>query len=307
VPTIDFFTAIHLRHDIDGHDLPRQHYSFSVPLSETKRARVTIEADLARVMVEVPDWFISEQLREWLDANAESLQANSYPSVFAGEIENLRVSARSAAATIIDLMRWVLGINGFAVEPLGPARMELWNDETGRRRSFPPLIAMSGSGGSSLYLSSDVAGQLEEGLELGYRVLRGTRHLYSAFAEPIPALKWIAATTAAELCVKDALVRADPSLQARVNAKGRAKPDVPLLYGQLLFAALGERSPFARDLQLGAERRNELVHNPGAHDPTEGEALAYVNTVHMAVQHIYRLLYRTWPLAQHLGTRVTRF
>jgi hypothetical protein len=68
-------------------------------------------------------------------------------------------------------------------------------------------------------------------------------------------------------------------------------PPFSKMYGPLLKHYLGEESPFRKKLISGQERRNALVHRPGALQIDQQEANDYVAIVEGAIFHLLSLLY----------------
>ena len=68
-------------------------------------------------------------------------------------------------------------------------------------------------------------------------------------------------------------------------------PPFSKMYGPLLKNYLGEESPFRSKLVKGQERRNALVHRPGALLIDQQEANDYVAMVEEAIFHLLSLLY----------------
>ncbi len=93
--------------------------------------------------------------------------------------------------------------------------------------------------------------------------------------------RWIDATIAAELAVKEFLARIEPKLALLLFEL--PSPPIGKLYGKLLKEYAGEESPLRKVLEAGADRRNKLIHRPGSPDPDETEATLYVQDVQTAI------------------------
>jgi hypothetical protein len=91
--------------------------------------------------------------------------------------------------------------------------------------------------------------------------------------------QWIYATIAAELAVKEILVRIEPKL--RVILEELPSPSLKKLYGKVLqsIADVKLSRPDLARLQEGAIRRNELIHNPKSETPSFQEVNEYINFV----------------------------
>ncbi|MCK4354714.1 MAG: hypothetical protein KAW83_05615, partial [Dehalococcoidia bacterium] len=100
--------------------------------------------------------------------------------------------------------------------------------------------------------------------------------------------QWIYATMAAELAIKEILVRIEPKLQ--VILETLPSPPLNRLYGDVLESVAGVRSTSLSKLQNGARRRNELVHNPRSPTPTFNEVKEYINFI----EDMIRWLLKEW-------------
>jgi hypothetical protein len=105
--------------------------------------------------------------------------------------------------------------------------------------------------------------------------LTAMRHLHRAQKEMQPHHKWIDATIAAELAVKEVLIRANPDLETVLLEL--PSPPLTKLYGILLEKYLGERSPFVSKIGRGVEVRNRLVHRPNEERIDLKEVFDYVD------------------------------
>lgn len=123
-----------------------------------------------------------------------------------------------------------------------------------------------------------------------------------------PRYKWIYATTAAELAIKEFLIE--------YTYKNGCNPIEPLLlelpspplyklYGLILESYLGERSPCVTRISKGSEKRDRLLHRPerkgGKQEAvSENEARLYVRQIEMALFHLLHELYREDRVIQQL-------
>ncbi len=116
--------------------------------------------------------------------------------------------------------------------------------------------------------------------------LLATHHLREAQRNDGP-FAWIQATVAAELAIKEALLR----LERRLEPLLLEVPSPPLrkLYGPLLEEYGGEKSPYVKELHRGAEVRNRLVHRPQEHSLVAQDVVDYVNVVEKSLRHLSRL------------------
>lgn len=132
---------------------------------------------------------------------------------------------------------------------------------------------------------------IQESLDLEVEPFLGLDLLHRAKLEEDTVIKWILATTAAELAIKKALIYADSNLQAQLIDQ-RSPTLINLLDQGCLEDHLGGRSSYHCELRAGAQRRNTMVHKPLGVSPSRAEAFEYVTLVEKA---IFELLSRTFP------------
>jgi hypothetical protein len=113
--------------------------------------------------------------------------------------------------------------------------------------------------------------------------------LYKAKSESNTAFKWINATIAAELAIKEFFIRYNPEYETFILEI----PSPPLykLYGSILESIFGVKSPVLKSIQKGVEVRNRLVHRPNTEKIEIDKANTYVEDIEYAIFHLLSLLY----------------
>ena len=109
-------------------------------------------------------------------------------------------------------------------------------------------------------------------------------HLREAQRNLDDRFSWVQAAIAAELAVKEALVRLEPRLEPLLNEV--PSPPLSKLYGSLLKTYGGEKSPYVSKLQKGAEIRNHLVHRILDRNFGNQETADYLSIVDQALRHL---------------------
>jgi hypothetical protein len=168
-------------------------------------------------------------------------------------------------------------------------KSERWFCGASDHREIPTTFSVSVECFSSQPLDARTHDAVQAALESGVLPLVAMRHLHRAKQESQPHHKWIDATIAAELAVKEVLCRAHPAMEMMLNEM--PSPPFSKMYGPLLKNYMGEESPYRKKLITGQERRNALVHRPGAILIDEQEANDYVSNVEGAIFHLLSLLY----------------
>ena len=114
------------------------------------------------------------------------------------------------------------------------------------------------------------------------------KHLHRAFTELDPKHKWIEATIAAELAIKEFLIRFHPPLETFILEV--PSPPLPKMYGAVLKSFAGVESPMKTELDKGAQTRNKLIHRPLQLDISDEDAMHYAYNVERAIYHLLTLL-----------------
>lgn len=161
---------------------------------------------------------------------------------------------------------------------------------------LPGKLSCSFDALSNMPLNEKAQKLLQTALDSEAEPLLAMRHLHRAKKEPISHHKWIDATIAAELAVKEVLSLAHPEIEPMLLEL--PSPPLTKLYGSLLKHYLGEKSPFLQTIRDGVETRNRLIHRPTEEQIDAQKAIDYVSTIEAAIFHLLSMLYRDDVLIQ---------
>lgn len=122
-----------------------------------------------------------------------------------------------------------------------------------------------------------------------YKPFLALHHLHKAINETNPRYKYIDATIAAELAIKEFLANYVSNIEPFLMEV----PSPPLykLYGPILEHYTGEKSPKLKEIKNGVEIRNKLVHKPNEIIIDKQTANNYVHDMKIAIYHLLSLLY----------------
>lgn len=214
-------------------------------------------------------------------------------------LDEIRASVRNLLALVkYHLRHFDLCEGSYSV------KSEQWCTDTGEMRGIPTTISVISHFSSIQPLDERARDAVQAALNDGVLPLVAMRHLHRAKHESQPHHKWIDATIAAELAVKEVLCRARPEMEAMLMEM--PSPPFAKMYGSLLKHYLGEESPFRKRLITGQETRNTLVHRPGALRIDPQEANNYVAVVEGAIFHLLSLLYPRDELVRQARYRTER-
>lgn len=123
----------------------------------------------------------------------------------------------------------------------------------------------------------------------GWEPFLALRHLHKAKIESNPQFKWIDATIAAELAVKEFYIRLAPQLETLLLEV--PSPPLAKLYGSIMDSLIHVKSPKLKEIIKGVEIRNKLVHRPSEIKIDINDANKYVEDIEQAIYHLLSVLY----------------
>lgn len=203
-------------------------------------------------------------------------------------IRAIKALASGYTRRILGTIKYHLDHNDFAEQTFS-IKSEKWGLTQTDLRDIPMALSVVASASSICPLREDSYCKVKESLRQRIEPLLAMRHLHRAIHEDTPHHKWIDATIAAELAVKEVLSRAKPDLEHLLLEL--PSPPLSKLYGKIMEQYLGEQSPYRKTLVKGAEVRNALIHRHDDKSVGRQEAVDYVREVERAVFHLLTLLY----------------
>jgi len=163
-----------------------------------------------------------------------------------------------------------------------------WSDDGEHWHEFPYDIYVTAVSCHTLFeLDKDWRPHLQAVIEHREEALVALQHLREAWQRRSYRSSWIEATLAAELAIKEVLVRLEPKLGAVLF--DLPTPPLHTLYGVVLERVAGERSPYVKELHAGATTRNRLVHRPERVRLDGQEVVGYFEVVQRAIWHLIKL------------------
>ncbi|HEX5783545.1 MAG TPA: hypothetical protein VFY35_02350 [Burkholderiaceae bacterium] len=272
---------------------PTQRFAVDVPPDAS--AEVVVDLYGRRVHVQIDELEISGDFAAWLTAPTQRY-INEYPPAIAPLFNDINSKLTDAARRVVETLKYFIGLRKIGDAAVSQIADVEWSNGVSPFRRVPVLMRAFGKMTSDIHLSARVVEMLQKCLDNGWTPLLAMRHLYRAIQEPTPRFKWIDATIAAELAVKEALQRKHPDIRPLLIHM--PSPPLHKLYGELLEHYLGERSPYLKTINEGVKRRNELVHQPTDTQVTREEADKYVDQIMKAIHHLYGLIYPDWELKE---------
>lgn len=149
-------------------------------------------------------------------------------------------------------------------------------------------LSMTASSYSITPLDKESAIQIKNHLASGIEPFMALSFLQRAKKERHPKYKWIDATIAAELAIKEFLILIKPEVEAVLLEV--PSPPLHKLYGSILETYTGQRSPVLKHIAEGARIRNKLVHRPEQIDIDLQQAIDYLKNVEIAIGHLLGII-----------------
>ncbi|EJA3105377.1 hypothetical protein MWT34_004594 [Vibrio vulnificus] len=174
-------------------------------------------------------------------------------------------------------------------EQLFSIKSELWGIGEQELHELPSEFCVSVSSTSICPLREDIGVLIQSSVDNKVEPLLAMRHLHRAKSEFSSHHKWIDATIAAELAIKEVLSKARPELEPLLL--DMPSPPLSKLYGKIMAEYLGEPSPYKSKIDQGVQMRNKLVHRHDSPRIDSQKANDYVTDVECAIFHLLTLLY----------------
>ena len=262
-------------------------FSFAKNHASGRAVRITISYEDGSVEAQVDDIPVSAAVLEELSAlgrfDGPQLSEDTRAAVD-GPLDEIRHSVRDLLALIkYHLRHFDIRESPYSV------KSQCWRGAGNEWKEIPSTVFVSHESFSHQPLNEESHSAVQAAFASGVIPLVAMRHLHRAKNESQPHHKWIDATIAAELAVKEALCRAHPAMELMLIEM--TSPPFSKMYGSLLKHYLGEESPFRKELIAGQEKRNKLVHRPGALLIDRQDANNYAAVVEAAIFHLLSLLY----------------
>lgn len=211
-----------------------------------------------------------------------SLNYNSTSVKVRKEYLNISIALHNATRQIFDLIKQELYLYELRWLTSNP---DEWFNNVEEWKIIPWQTASTAWRSHSAHkLNKKWVSHLQLLLDRGEEALLAIDHLHEAERATGPQFQWIEATIAAELAIKEILVRIEPKLE--VLLYNLPSPPLDKLYGDVLKSISGESSPFVNVVRDGARIRNYLVHKPKSHIFNYQEVYDYIANIKKAIKYL---------------------
>ena len=243
----------------------------------------------------IPEHNIVESFQEVVVSNEilKVMEADGYGNLskeLESELAELTSGVSQAARRVLNLIKYCFNQVDMD-EQLMSVRDLLWSEDgtNWKRISGRLKVAVSISG--TLDLNENSCRWIQDNIDSDYQPFLALRHLHRARKESIPRHKWIEATIAAELAIKEFLIMRKPDLSTLLLEV--PSPPMHKMYGAILKEYTGDNldKKIFKALVEGAEIRNRLQHRPQEEVIDLQKANDYVNAVSEAIGCLLSILY----------------
>jgi len=268
----------------------KRRFRFSVPLEEDKPA-VTVDIIPNQNGVEAFDKMeVSKEM--WNVLQTDVVDGAKLPADLQVELSSMTSRISEAARKLLYLVKYCFG-NVELSEELMSVKAEFWSLDQLEWKQLPMVLTSHLEIRAFEILNENTARILQEYVEDGPEPFLALKHLQRARTENRPRHRWIDATIAAELAIKEFLIRFKPDMETLLLEV--PSPPLHKLYGRVLESFVHERSPKLREIREGVQIRNDLIHKPKEVHISVEQASEYVQDIQIAIYHLLHLLYPDDP------------
>lgn len=204
------------------------------------------------------------------------------------ELGSVQAPLHVAARRVMYLIRCCYQLAKDIREELLSARGYEWSTDGNEWKRLPQSLTATVDLEGGRSLDDKGVRYLQQLLDEEFEPFFAYQHFLRARSESLPHYKWIDATIAAELAIKECLSQIEPKVQKFLEEV--PSPPLHKMYGELLKHYGGQRSPMVREIQKGSEKRNKLVHTPAERVDAQS-AVVYTFDVEEALYHLLTVLY----------------
>ncbi|MFL0499176.1 hypothetical protein [Priestia megaterium] len=210
---------------------------------------------------------------------------------------------RQNAFYLANLLKYSLNTDWITEELLRVSLTEISIDNLNWHVIPPKSMLQMGPSASPRELTKETSIVVQNYIDDKIEPFVALKHLHRARKDDVPRHMWIEATIAAELAIKEFLIRLKPDMELILLEL--PSPHLGTLYGKVLEYYIGEKYPKSNKLADGSTIRNKLIHRPKEANITYEKAVEYVQIVEDAIYFLLRKLYPMDPIINSGGIGMT--
>lgn len=226
---------------------------------------------------------ISENLFEFLQTKEKNV-----PDQLKDELSEIKSDGSLTIKRVISFIKYSLAHFDLD-ERLVSSRKAEWSTNNTDWQALPNIFIVVVDGYSSYPLNAKNAELIQRYINTDFEPFLALKYIHKAKNDILPRDKWIDATIAAELAIKEFLIRLKPEIETLLL--NMPSPPLDKLYGVILESFGFNKSPKVKEIQKGVQTRNELIHRPKEKFINMDHASEYVRDINIAIHHLMTLLY----------------
>ena len=276
------------------HSSPKEHrFQFKVPLEDKTSIIVDIISDES-IVESFRNYEVSKEM--WDVLQTDIRDGKTLTPKLQAELSSMTSNISKATKKVLYLIKYCLNCPDLN-DNLFSNKGIYWSIDKSKWKRIPEIICVTVDEHLLLPLNEKTSNSIQNYIKNDFEPFIALRHLHRAKNESTPRHKWIDATIAAELAIKEFLIRLKPDIKTLLLEI--PSPPLHKLYGSILEYYTNERSPKLKELAEGVEKRNKLIHRPkDIHIDTE-QANQYIHDVEIAIYHLLTLLYPDDSITKH--------
>lgn len=236
------------------------------------------------------------EVSDGLVAAMESEEYGNLSQELESELSLLSSNTSLAVRKVIELIKYCY--NQYEIdEGLMSSKGLSWSKDQKNWKRISRRLHIAVSTTSTIDFNKDSETWLQDYIDSNFQPFISLRHLHRARKESVPRHKWIEATIAAELAIKEFLIRRKPELSVLLLEV--PSPPMYKMYGVVFreYTGMDLDKKILNALQKGAETRNRLLHRPQDEIIDHQQANDYVSAVSEAIRFLLTILYPKSHLA----------
>jgi len=264
----------------------KKEFCFQVNISN--KLPVTLSINPEGTQIEsIQEVEVSEELLKKMEANSYDNLSKELGSELIEITSGVNISTRRT----LSIIKYYLNQTGIN-EGLFSVRDVFWSLDGKTWKRINQRLTITMWTESMLPLNDDSKKLVQDFIDSDAHPFVALRHLHRARNEISSRHKWIDATIAAELAIKEFLIKIKPELETLMLEV--PSPPLHKMYGEILNKYGGKPLPkkLLTSLAKGAEIRNKLLHRPQEEIIDSQQAVDYVSNVAESIKHLLGILYQ---------------
>ena len=273
---------------------PKEHrFQFKVPSKDKTSIIVNINSDEG-IIESFNKYEVSKEM--WDVLQMDICNGSTLSPELQTELSLMTSTLSKATRKVLYLIKYCLNCT-YLNDNLFSYKGTYWSIDKSKWERIPDISDAILDIHLLLPLNEKTSKSIQNYIENDFEPFFALRHLHRAKKEHNPRYKWIDATIAAELAIKEFLIILKPEIETLLLEV--PSPPIYKLYGSILEYYKKEKSPKVKELAKGAETRNKLVHRPKDIHIDDEQANKYIHDVETAIYHLLTLLYPDDSIMKH--------